>query len=138
MIFVVDTNAWAESMRRRGSESVKAHLAQLSPGDAVMNAVIKAELLVGALKSSDPPHHLRMLMPLFELYESLPIDDAAAEHYAHIRAALEANGRPIGDNDLLIAASARSRNLTLVTHNLTDFHRVPGLKVVDWQEPTHR
>jgi tRNA(fMet)-specific endonuclease VapC len=62
----------------------------------------------------------------------LPFDEPADEHYADIRAALERAGTPIGSNDLLIAAHARSRGLTLVTHNLREFERVPGLKVVDW------
>ena len=60
------------------------------------------------------------------------IDAPADAHYADIRMALERAGTPIGSNDLLIAAHARARGLTLVTHNLREFARVPGLNAVDW------
>lgn len=50
-----------------------------------------------------------------------------------LRASLSAAGRPIGPNDLLIAATALVHNLTLVTHNLREFSRVTGLKVEDWE-----
>ena len=53
-------------------------------------------------------------------------------HFADIRTALENAGTPIGNHDLFIAAHARSRGLTLVTHNTREFKRVPGLRVEDW------
>ena len=66
------------------------------------------------------------------LFLPLPFDDAAAEEYAKIRIYLERRGRIIGHNDLMIAAAARSRDLTLVTHNVREFTRVPGLRIEDW------
>lgn len=65
-------------------------------------------------------------------YELLPFDRAAAGHYAEIRHALESAGTPIGPDDLLIAATARARNLTLLTHNTNKFGRIPGLVTEDW------
>ena len=62
----------------------------------------------------------------------LPFDEPADQHYADIRAALERAGTPIGNHDLFIAAHARSRGMTLVTHNTRDFERVSGLSVEDW------
>lgn len=62
----------------------------------------------------------------------LPFDAPADQHYADIRTALESAGTPIGSHDLFIAAHARAHALTLVTHNLREFQRVPGLQVVDW------
>ncbi|MCY4484514.1 MAG: PIN domain-containing protein [Spirochaetaceae bacterium] len=53
-------------------------------------------------------------------------------HYGEIRSELERIGRPIGYNDLLIAAHARFLGATLVTHNTDEFRRVPGLVVEDW------
>ena len=58
---------------------------------------------------------------------------AAAETYVEIRAGLESKGTPIGANDLMIAAIARSRKLTLITHNIAEFGRVTGLDVEDWE-----
>ena len=62
----------------------------------------------------------------------LPLDEPADEHYADIRAELERAGTPIGSHDLFIAAHARSRDMTLITHNMREFTRVPGLRVEDW------
>jgi tRNA(fMet)-specific endonuclease VapC len=62
----------------------------------------------------------------------LPLDEPADQHYADIRVALESAGKSIGNHDLFIAAHARSRGMTLVTHNLREFVRVPGLQVEDW------
>ena len=62
----------------------------------------------------------------------LSLDEPADRHYADIRAALERAGTPIGNHDLFIAAHARSRGMTLVTQNMREFERVPGLQVEDW------
>jgi len=59
----------------------------------------------------------------------LPLNPTADEHCADFRAALERNGTPNGSHDLFIAAHARSRDMTLLTRNLREFRRVPGLKV---------
>lgn len=50
-----------------------------------------------------------------------------------MRAYLDGKGTPIGPNDLMIASIARAHSLTLVTHNTSEFSRVPGLKLEDWQ-----
>ena len=62
----------------------------------------------------------------------LPLDEPVDQHYADIRVTLERAGTLIGSHDLFIAAHARSRGLTLVTHNLREFQRVPGLRVESW------
>jgi tRNA(fMet)-specific endonuclease VapC len=63
----------------------------------------------------------------------MPFDDAAAQTYGVIRAVLEKEGRPIGPNDMLIAAIALANGLTVVTHNTAEFGRVPGLLLDDWE-----
>jgi tRNA(fMet)-specific endonuclease VapC len=65
-------------------------------------------------------------------FEILPFAAEAAEEYAEIRLRLEKAGQPIGERDLLIAAIAKSRRLTVVTHNTREFSRVFGLKIEDW------
>lgn len=66
---------------------------------------------------------------------SLPFDDRAAEEYGVVRSHLTGLGTLIGANDLMIAAIALANGLTLVTHNTTEFSRVPGLFLEDWQVP---
>jgi tRNA(fMet)-specific endonuclease VapC len=70
---------------------------------------------------------------LFEPFVCLPFDDRAADAFGSVRADLERVGRPIGPNDLLIAATAIANDLVLVTHNTSEFGRVPGLNVDDWE-----
>lgn len=77
--------------------------------------------------------NLALLGRFFEPFVSLPFDDGCAEHYGQIRSGLEREGRPIGPNDLMIAATARAHGLTLVTHDSAEFARVPGLPLEDWE-----
>lgn len=95
-------------------------------------AVVVAELWTGANKSIGPEAHRRTLAAFLELFAIAPFDAAAAKHYGEIRAHLEQAGMPIGPMDLLIAAQARSLNATLLTANLREFRRVPGLKCQAW------
>ena len=80
-------------------------------------------------------HNLNLLTKLCQQFVSVPFDDQSAETYGRIRADLAAKGTPIGPNDLLIAAIARTHSLTLVTHNTAEFSRVAGLTLEDWQTP---
>ncbi len=64
----------------------------------------------------------------------LPLDGNIILHYAEIRVELERMGQPIGNNDLLIAAHSRSQGLIVVTANIDEFSRVPGLIVENWLE----
>ena len=70
---------------------------------------------------------------LFETLGSLPFDDRSAVEYGVIRKRLESQGQVIGPNDMLIAAISLANDLTLVTHNVGEFSRVPGLRIEDWQ-----
>ena len=69
----------------------------------------------------------------FAPYQSLPFDDECAAQYGILRAYLAKLGTPIGHNDLLNAVIALTHNLILVTHNVSEFARVPGLVIEDWE-----
>jgi tRNA(fMet)-specific endonuclease VapC len=88
---------------------------------------------IGATVLRDRPRGLR---PRFnhevERLAVLPFDAAAASHFADIRADLTSRGALIGGYDLMIAGQARSRGLTVVSHNTRAFNRVRGLQVADW------
>lgn len=101
-------------------------------GRMAISAITLAELMHGAEKSSDPPRNLAVVEDFCSRLAVLPYGDKAAAHYGAIRAALDAAGRPIGVNDLHIAAHARSEGLTLVSNNLREFERVPGLLTENW------
>jgi len=78
--------------------------------------------------------NLGLLDTLFVNFKSLPFDDEAAEKFGEIRATLARLGTPIGPYDLQIAAVAIVNGLTLVSHNMREFLRVPGLQLVDWEQ----
>jgi tRNA(fMet)-specific endonuclease VapC len=131
-VFLLDTNVCIRILNG-SSPSVAARLQATSPADVRLCAVVKAELLYGARRSERVDQNLRLLHRFFEPIVSLPFDDRCAEEAAFIRLDLERSGRPIGPNDLLIAATARARDLVLVTHNAREFGRVAGLRIEDWE-----
>ena len=128
--WMLDTNALSELIRNpRGV--LTERLAALEPDEVCTSIVVACELRFGARrKGSDVL--TRRIEQLLGTLNVLPLDPPADEHYADIRAALEQLGTPIGSHDLFIAAHARSRGLTLVTHNIREFTRVPDLNVLDW------
>ena len=85
------------------------------------------------MKSRKPGSNLKKQRRFVEQFVSLPFDDEAAEAYSRIRADLEKIGKPIGPNDLLIAAIAIANDVTLVTHNTGEFGRVKELRIEDWE-----
>jgi tRNA(fMet)-specific endonuclease VapC len=128
--WMLDTNALSDLIRNPGGPMVR-RLAAEAPDAVCTSIVVACELRFAARRRASAALTQRVEQLLASMVV-LPLDEPADEHYADIRAALERAGTPIGSNDLLIAAHARSRGLTLVTHNLREFERVPGLKTADW------
>ena len=110
-----------------------SRLRDQAPQEVYLCSVVKAELAYGARHSARVAENLELLKRFFGPFISRPFDDRCAEHYGLIRADLSKQGAPIGPNDLLIAATARALDLTLVTNNTREFSRVLGLRVVDWE-----
>lgn len=96
---------------------------------------MKAELLFGAERSARRELVHQKLQVSFSRLKAMPFDDAAAQTYGVVRAALEKRreGPPIGPNDMLIGAIALANGLTVVTHNTAEFGRVPGRLLEDWE-----
>ena len=136
MKYLLDSNAWIGHLRQT-APSVTLRLKQNPPADVFLCSVVIAELHFGALRSTPArrPTNLSLLTNLRQQFLSLPFDDRSAEHYGEIRAFLAGLGKPIGPNDLMIAAIALANGSTVVTHNTAEFSRVPGLLVEDWQIP---
>jgi len=128
--WMLDTNTLSELIRNpRGP--LKGRLEETEPQAVCTSIVVACELKFGARKKGSQELN-RRVEQLLDALVVLPLDAPVDEHYADIRATLERFGTPIGSHDLFISAHARSRGLTLVTHNLREFARVPDLRVQDW------
>lgn len=131
MKFLLDTNICIYVMKGSFS-ALGERIASTSPADVGISSITAGELLFGAEKSQHRAKTKARLDSFLSNVEVLPFDQEAAKHYGPIRSALEKKGTPIGPLDVLIAAHARSLGFTLVTNNVREFNRVPGLLVVNW------
>ncbi|MDR6924816.1 tRNA(fMet)-specific endonuclease VapC [Pseudomonas sp. BE134] len=107
----------------------------LHDGQLCISAVTLMELIYGAEKSATPEKNLAVIEGFAARLEVLPFDNEAAAHTGMIRSELAKAGTPIGPYDHMIAGHARSRGLIVVTNNVREFVRVPGLRVEDWVHP---
>ena len=107
----------------------------LSPGQVALCSIVRAELLYGALKSARSNRNMEQLARFLRGFPCLPFNEAASEAYANIRVQLEKAGKPVGPNDLLIAAIAIANQLVLVTRNTREFSQIEGLVLEDWETP---
>lgn len=137
MRYLLDTNTCIRYLNGR-SERLKERFQGISSEEikeVAVCSVVKAEMFYGAAKSQNPERTLEHQLTFLNQFVSLPFDDQAASVYGTIRAKLEKSGTPIGPNDLLIASIAVANNLVLVTHNVSEFSRVEGLQIEDWEQP---
>ena len=128
--YLLDTNIVIYVIKRRPLQALE--IFNRNAGRMAISAITLAELQHGAEKSSNPAANLAVVEDLCSRLEVLSYGAKAAQHYGAIRAALEKQGQMIGVNDLHIAAHARSEGLTLVSNNLREFERVPGLQFENW------
>lgn len=133
--YLLDTNIVIYVIKRRPLE-VLAMFNQHA-GRMAMSVVTLAELYHGAEKSERVAQNLCVIEDFTSRLEVLPYTAAAAQHYGSIRSSLEKAGQSIGVNDLHIAAHARSQGLVVVTNNLSEFERVPGLLAENWVHAAH-
>jgi tRNA(fMet)-specific endonuclease VapC len=126
---LVDTDIAIEALRKRDQEL----MAQMrAAGTVALSSISLYELRFGAERSADPERNHRAVDELVAATIVLPFDHVVAAEAGVIRAALAGAGTPIGPYDVLIAAHARVRDLTLVTRNVKEFRRVDGLRVIKW------
>lgn len=133
MIYLPDTNA-VSNFLRGNNPALTARMHQEFPC-LRLSALVVAEREFGILHQRSGLKYRRA----FEaLVSSVPIEVFSREdaaHYAELRSYLEKRGQGIGPIDTLIAAQALRLGATVVTHNVKEFSRVPGLHVEDWQSP---
>lgn len=130
MIYVLDTNTLVYFFKGQGS--VAATLLDTPPVQVAVPSVVVYELETGIRKSTQPEKRTRQLGALLEAARVLSFDRWCASEAARIRAELEQKGTPIGSIDVLIAGTVLAHDGVLVTHNVTEFSRISGLRIVDW------
>lgn len=130
-LYMLDTNICIYIVKHRPPE-VKSRFERFKPGQLVISIVTFGALWYGARKSSETNRAISLLESFTRDVPVAPLDSAAGRAYGEIRARLERQGRPIGNNDLWIAAHALALGLTLATNNEREFKRVPGLSVENW------
>lgn len=129
--YLLDTNICI-CIARHAPRSVQTRFATLKPGEAVISVITFGELLYGAARSDAAVRVRKALDEFAAAVPAMPLPVNASREYGDLRATLEAKGKPIGGNDLWIAAHALAAQLTLVTNNGREFRRVPGLTVENW------
>ena len=128
--YLLDTNLCIRVLRDRPAGLRGRFNAEAN--SLCISDVVLYELMFGAEKSARPVQNRTDVERFAARLSVLPFDSAAAAHTADIRATLERQGTPIGSYDVMIAGSARSRGLIVVTGNLREFNRVDGLRSEDW------
>ena len=128
--YMLDTNIVIYTIKNRPSpvrETFKKHDNQMC-----ISSVTYGELIYGAERSSQPERNLADIEGLAARVNIMPFDHHAAEHFGQLRAELYQIGKPIGPYDMMIAGHARAYGLILVSNNLKEFERIPGLRLENW------
>lgn len=130
MSYLLDANAVIALLNDRNSQlAQRARLCK--PTDIFISSIVVQELFYGAFKSQRSEYNVSLIDQL--QFEVLDFDKEDARVAGEVRAGLAVQGTPIGPYDVLIAGQAKARNLILITHNTSEFERVPGLSIQDWQ-----
>ena len=130
--YLLDTNIISDIIRNPAGLAAR-HIEQMDPKDICTSIVVAAELRYGCAKRGSAKLFAKVEAVL-ETIPVLPLDVPVDSEYGGIRSALEAAGQTIGLNDVLIGAHAHALGLTLVTDNMREFNRIPGLSVENWLE----
>jgi tRNA(fMet)-specific endonuclease VapC len=128
--YILDTNIISDLVRNPQGK-VARRIAKIGEANVCTSIIVAAELRYGCASGGSPRLHKAVEDLLGEI-EILPLEAPADVEYGRLRAELEAAGKTIGGNDLLIAAHAYALGATVVTANVQEFKRVRRLKVENW------
>lgn len=134
-MYLLDTSICVDFLRGELSTGYQM-MRQLPAGLFKVTAITVAELLLGVEKAPERWRAIerRSVEVFLESFDVVPFDESCARAYAQIRADLEARGMRIGEIDMEIAAIARANHAVLVTNNVREFSRVPGLSFESWHD----
>ena len=133
MKYLLDTDTCVFWLR--GNASVHARLSATGPDDIALTVITLAELRYGAACSARPVANHQAIDDFASGLSVLNVLPDIASTFGDLKAQLRQEGQLIEDMDLMIAATARVHQLTLVTNNLSHFGRVPELPMENWLEP---
>ena len=128
--YMLDTNIISDLIRNPQGRAAK-RIAKVGENNICTSIIVAAELRYGCAKSGSK-RLLKAVEDLLGEINVLPFDVPADAEYGGIRSELEAAGKPIGGNDLLIAAHAYATGATIVTDNTDEFKRIRGLNLENW------
>lgn len=131
-MYAFDTNTVLDHFKGKGN--VGARLLATPAGEVALPGVATYKVWVGVLGSQNARRRQAEYEQFLSVVGTLPFDAAAGRRAADLRIALERNGEAIGPMDMLIAATALALGATLVTRNVREFGRVPGLTVINWHD----
>jgi tRNA(fMet)-specific endonuclease VapC len=137
-MYILDTNTLIYYFKGQGQ--VTQNLLNTPPQEIIISTIVVFELQVGIAKSTSPTKRIQQLQQLLSQVNQVDFVGGASQNEnrdmalaaAKIRAQLEKQGTPIGPMDILIAGTAIALQATLVTHNVGEFSRIPGLSIADW------
>lgn len=132
MNFLIDTNVCSAYIK--GNRVVWSRFLQHAGGMA-LSVITVGELWTWAKRTKTRPQARLAVTELIDVLDIIEIDFQIALRFGELRAQMLDAGQPIPDMDAMIAATALVHNLTLVTHNTTDFQSIAGLQLVDWLDP---
>ena len=136
MIFLPDTNAFSSYLAGRSKPLAERMAAAFAAGELRLSVMVLGELEFGAEKARRQLGETRFARRVGQLGKQIEVellDGSFPRFYARVRAGLEAEGRKIGDRDTIIAAHALALGATIVTANVGEFARIPGLAVENWE-----
>ena len=128
---LLDTNICIYVARSHPA-TVARRFTRAAPGSLGISIITWGELCFGAAKSNDAAGAHSLLEQFSRVVQVVPLTPEAGLHYGEVRAFLQRAGTPMGNNDLWIAAHALALGVPLVTNNVREFERVPGLKLENW------
>ena len=131
--YSLDSDTCITHLRSRGMSAVSQRLLATVPRQIVICSVLRSELLYGAYRSKQPQFAVAEMERFYQPFRSARMDNRAADAAARLRAELMKQNQQIGPYDSLIAAIALVRGHVLVTGNVREFSRVPGLRWENWK-----
>ncbi|MDP1524657.1 MAG: type II toxin-antitoxin system VapC family toxin [Rhodocyclaceae bacterium] len=132
MRLLLDTNICIEILRGKDSALLARYASQVR-ADLALSAIVRSELIAGALLSVKTVENRQIAEDFCALFPCLPFDAKAADIHAEWHARLRRAGTLIGTHDLMIAATALAHGLTVVTRNTDEFQRIEMLAIEDWR-----